>query len=185
MSINIDSMTDKYTDFMRNYLFYCKVIAGPIPALVGSDHPYLVTSANLPTTTIGQAEATFQGNVYRVGTTTEFEDYTITFRADNAQSLRSQFLTWANKVHDPVTNAHGAPADYHGQISIDHLGTDGLPKMTYHFHKCWVKTVGEITLDYTSKEFTTFAVTFAYQYHTVNSIVGGQTAKPTGLGTGL
>jgi hypothetical protein len=178
MAFNIDAMTGKYSDFMRNYLFYCKITAAPVA--LNANHPYLVTAANLPTQTIGQAEAAFQGNTYKVGTTTEFEDYTITFRADNAHALRKTFLDWAHLVHNPVTNVHGAPTAYHGEIALDHIGTDGQPKQKYKFIKVWVKTVGEIALDYTNKEFSTFPVTFAYQYHVIDG-VGEQTADGTGL----
>lgn len=177
MAINIDAMTGKYTDFMRNYLFYCRIVSAPVA--IPNDHAYLVTSANMPTTNIGQAEAAFQGNTYKVGTTTEFEDYTITFRADVGHNLRREFLNWANLVHNPVTNIHGTPASYHGTIALDHLDSNGLVQMSYNFIKVWVKTVGEVTLDYTNKEFTTFPVTFAYQYHIVDS-VNGTAADPTG-----
>jgi hypothetical protein len=180
MAFNIDAMTGKYSDWMRNYLFYCKVVGVPAGVDLDSNHPYLVTSANMPTQNIGQAEAVYQGNTYKVGTTTEFEDYTITFRADTEHKLRKEFLKWANLVHNPVTNVHGTPVTYHGEIALDHIGTDGQPKMKYKFVKVWVKTVGEVTLDYTNKEFTTFPVTFAYQYHTVDDVAG-----QTGGGTGL
>lgn len=178
MAFNIDAMTGKYSDFMRNYLFYCKIVDAPVG--IGNNHPYLVTAANMPTQNIGQAEASFQGNTYKVGTTTEFEDYTITFRADTSHDLRTKFLEWAHLVHNPVTNVHGVPTSYHGTIALDHIGTDGQPKMKYKFIKAWVKTVGEIALDYNNKEFSTFPVTFTYQYHVIDGI-GGQTADGTGM----
>jgi len=178
MAFNIDAMTTPYADFMRNYLFYAKIIASPVA--FDGNHPYLVTAANMPSTTIGQAEATYQGNVYKAGTVTEFEDYTVTFRADDAHKLRNDFLTWANLIHNPVTNRHGAPASYHGTIALDHLGSDGSSKMKYEFRKAWPKVVGEISLDYTSKEFSTFPVTFSFQYFIVNG-QGGQSSKGTGM----
>jgi hypothetical protein len=182
MAFNIDAMTDRYTDFMRNYLFYCKIVQAPAGILGGAlqnNHPYLVTSANLPTTTIGHAEAAFQGNTYRVGTTTEFEDYTVTFRADVNHDLRREFLRWANIIHNPITNVHGTPTSYHGKMALDHIGPDGQVKMKYNFIKIWPKVVGEIALEHTSKDFSTFPVTFSYQYHYADS-VNGVTADPTG-----
>lgn len=182
MGFNLDDLMGQYKDYMRAYLFYCKILAAPIGSLVSMNHHYLVNSATLPPQNIEEIPVNWQGNIYKLASTNVFDDYAVTFRSDAAHELRRNFLRWSAAIHNPVTNVHGnpGPGGYFGTVALDHLNKDGEPQMTYNLIGAWPKTVTEVSLAYDSKEIATFDVTFAYQYHTVDDVFGGENT-PTGV----
>ena len=173
MGFNLDSMIGAYKDFARGYLFYARVNS---PVAIDSNHPYLVNSTSLPTQTIEAIPTNWQGNEYKIAGTNTFAELSITFKADIGQGLRTSFLNWMQKIHDPVSNVHGTPSEYFGSVDLTQLNIDGDGIMSYSLVNAWPSAVGEIGLDYGSKEFSTFDVTFTYQYHVVNDIFDGTPA---------
>jgi hypothetical protein len=174
----LDDMIGKYKDFARGYLFYARVHS---PVSIQADHPYLVNSTKLPEQTIEALNTQWQGNQYNFGGVTTFGTLDITFKADLEQGLRQDFLRWMQKIHDPVTNIHGNPGEYFGSVGLTQLDTKGEAVMSYNLSNAFPTAITEIGLDYGTKEVSTFSVTFTYQYHTVESIFGGQTANAVEL----
>lgn len=169
MGFNINDMIATAGNYARNYLFYAKVTADPVGLAVDYRLPYLVSSTTLPVSTIEPLVSAWQGMEYKFGGVQTFDTFEIIFKCDEFQDLRRRFVMWMNMVHDPETNIHGNPSDtggYMGSVSLTQINTQGNPIMTYMLHKAWPSTVGEVTLDYTSKEISTFTVTFTYTYHT-------------------
>lgn len=178
MGFRIDDMIGAYKDFSRGYLFYARV-EGPVA--IDSNHPYLVNSTTLPAQTIEPIETNWQGNTYKIGGVTTFDTFSINFKSDTAHALRASFLNWMKSIHDPVSNIHGVPQQYFGTVNLTQLDAEGVGIVNYQLVHAWPSAVGEITLDYSSKEISTFEVTFTYQYHTVDSIFDGTPA--TGANT--
>lgn len=179
MGFNLDDMIGAYKDFARGYLFYARVTA---PVAIPQNHPYLVNTTSLPAQNLDRAETNWQGQTYKIATTHTFEDFTISFKSDTAQALRSRFVEWMKLIHDPVSNAHGLPNEYFGRVDLSQLNGAGEPIMSYSLINCWPATIGEISLDYSSKEISTFDVTFAYQYYLANDIFdGSEQANPASV----
>ncbi len=175
MGFRLDDMIGQYKDFARGYLFYANVTS---PVDIDPNHPYLVQATTLPAQTIEPITTQWQGNEYKIGGTNTFADFTITFKSDVAQALRASFLNWMQDIHDPVSNVHGTPSEYFGQVGLTHINVNDEEIMTYNLINAWPTLVGELTLDYGTKEISTFDVTFAYQYHTVNEIFDGPGTTP-------
>jgi hypothetical protein len=180
MGFRLDDMIGKYKDFARGYLFYAQVTT-PAGVAIQADHPYLVKSTTLPKQTIEQSEVDWQGNKYKFGNTSTFDAITVTFRSDVAQELRREFLRWMQVIHDPVSNIHGNPANYFGQVDLTQLDGQGNPIMSYKLVNAWPNDVAEIGLDYGTKEPSEFAVSFTYQYHVVDSVFDGPPATDVQL----
>lgn len=170
MGFNLDDMIGKYKDFARGYLFYAKVTS---PVGIEADHPYLVSGASLPTQTIEAIPVSWQGNEYKFGGVNTFDAFELTFRADVAQQLRYDFLVWMQQIHDPVSNIHGNPAEYMGQVDMTQLNGQGDGIMSYSLVNAFPSAVSEVSLAYDDKSVSTFSVTFTYQYHIVESIFDG------------
>jgi len=170
MGFNIDSMIGAYKDFARGYLFYARVNA---PVAIDSNHPYLVNSTSLPAQTIEPITTNWQGTEYKAGGTNTFAEFTITFKSDVANQIRRSFLIWMEKIHNPVTNVHGVPSEYFGQVDLTQLNTSGDAIMSYSLINAWPSGVTEIGLDYSNKAWSTFDVSFTYQYHVVDAVYGG------------
>ncbi len=164
---NIDDFKSNYQDLSRQYLFMIMVnFPGVAGAQFNADNTkYLISSSSMPTSTITEAEVNWQGMIYPLGTTQEFEDWTVTFRLDSAAQLRRDFLNWHRAIHNPVTNVHGSPPDYMADQEIWLLDTQGNIVMQMRLVSAWPTSIGELTLDYSAKEISTFDVTWKYVYH--------------------
>jgi hypothetical protein len=160
VDFNLQGLWGNHRDFARAYLFECK-----IDGFSGNNHTYLVKSTGLPERNIAEIITDWQGMSYKIGGTSEFSDYTITFNLDKSDTIRSDFIDWMDKVHNPENNEHGSPTDYFKDITLKHLSPQNSPIITYKFIDAWPKTISEVSLDYSSKEVATFDMTFAYQYH--------------------
>lgn len=180
MGFNLDSMIGAYKDFARGYLFYARVTS-PGSAALDQNHPYLVQSTTLPAQSIEPITTNWQGNEYKIGGTNTFSDFTITFKSDTDQDLRTKFLQWVKAVHDPVSNKHGKPNEYFGQVDLTQIDVNGEKVMSYSLINAWPSGVGEISLDYSNKEISTFDVTFTYQYHVVDAVFDGVPAVPASV----
>lgn len=162
-------------NFARAYLFYVKF---PDPGAVNlpQNQRFLVRSTSLPASTIEEIPIPYQGMVYKIGSTQVFETWECTFNADNAMSLRREFVRWMQAVHNPVNNEHGLPSNYFGKAEIEMLdpfqnfGGDGAANANYvaTLYDAWPSSVGALDLAYDSKEVAQFSVTFTYNWHEEN-----------------
>ncbi len=161
---SLDEFMGANADFARGYTFYV-VING-----MGftDKEKFLVKSSSLPVGTITPIETNWQGNIYKLGGTQEFTDFTVSFNVDLKGDIRVKFSDWQESIHDAESNVHGDPSKYMVDITIYYLShIDGSVITEYELIKAWPTNVGELALDYTSKEIATFDVTFAYQRHEV------------------
>lgn len=161
---NLTEFMSNSRDFARAYLFEADI------KKFGKDgHGMYVKSTKLPEHTIGEIETDFQGNKYKIASTSEVQDFSISFNSDVEDQLRNKFVTWMLEIHNPATNLHGTPGNmgsgYFSDIILKHLNGQGNAIMIYGLHGAWPKSIGELTLDYSTKEIATFDVTFSYQYH--------------------
>lgn len=162
---SVDNFVANVNDAARQYLFYVK-INNPKSTLGMDKTTYLVRSSSLPSDTIEAMETHWQGMPYNVGSNHTFDDWTVTFIVDADAQVRKDFLDWQKMIHNPETNVHGEPSEYMRPQTAELLNSKGEPIMTYKLEYAWPTTVGEISLDYSSKDIATFDVTFKYLYHT-------------------
>ena len=150
-------------DFARGYVFYA-MFEGV--SFIDNSRRFLVKSSSLPASQNTPVEANWQGNVYKLATTNEYSDFTIDFNMDVNDALRTEFLTWNDKIHQVKDNVHGIPMEYMQNVKLEHLSHNtGDPIMTYTLWKAFPTNIGELSLDYSAKDIATFSVTFAYQWH--------------------
>lgn len=174
---SLQEFMSKNKDFARGYTFYVS-IASPYGVSSGQksseeDIKYLAKSTVLPTNTITVAETNWQGNAYKLGTTHEFAEWSVSFNVDIKDNIRHTFASWSKGIHNPSTNEHGRPATYLFDLWVEHIDQyTGSPIMAYKLIGAWPSAVGELTLDYAAKDMATFDVTFTYQYHTFHKAAG-------------
>ena len=184
VDFGINGFMRRYEDYARAYLFKCWIhhLRGKYFVI---DQEYLVKSTKLPETVIGEVETDWQGSKYKIASTEEYTDFTISFKLDRIDNIRHKFIQWANDIHNTETGRHGNPSNYLSDITLDHLNGKGQSIMKYTLVGAWPKSVGEVGLDYSSKEIASFDVTFAYQYH--YSVFGryGSNSSEITLGGGV
>ena len=107
----------------------------------------------------------FEGNKYKVATTHEYSDLTVSFLIDPYDDMRKRMAEWANTIHDRIDNEHGAPGAYMKDFYLEHIDHyNGNIIMNYKFKMGWPSNIGDVTVDYGSKELATMDVTFTYQW---------------------
>ena len=158
---DLNSFIGENSDFARGYTFYINV-----DGFIGEYGKYLVKSSRLPVSTTPVAEVNWQGNKYKIGTTQEFQEFTVTYNVDPDDLIRKDYVNWMTNIHNPLTNIHGDPERYMSDVYLEHLShRSGSPIMVYKLVKAWPSSVGELSLDYGTKEIAYFDVTFNYQWH--------------------
>jgi len=163
VAFNLQGLWGKHRDFARAYLFECRI--NGFNTEFDTEFAHLVKSTRLPERSISQITTDWQGNNYKIGGTSEYTDFSITFNVDEYGNIRTEFMKWQDKIHEPENNIHGSPDEYFKDITLKHLNGIGNSIVTYKLIDAWPTSVGEISLDYSTKEIATFDVTFAYQYH--------------------
>jgi len=161
---NINEFRSNYQDLARSYTFML-MLNNPFGVLTTDTMKYLVNASSMPGSTIEAGEIQWQGSLFPLATTHTYDDWTVTFRMDNAAQVRKDFLAWDKFIHNPETNVHASPADYMVDQEIWQLNTEGDPILKLKLIGAWPTTIGELTLDYASKEISTFDVTFKYLYN--------------------
>lgn len=159
-TFDISKFMSHYDDFARTYLFNCK-----IDNMEKNINPFLVKATKLPEHTLAELEADWQGLKYTIASSMEKGDFNITFYMDKNGEPRREFVKWSERIHDPEHNVYGNPKDYMKDITLTMLNGQNKNIIGYHIIGAWPKSIGEVTLDYSTKEIATFDVTFAYQFH--------------------
>lgn len=141
-------------------------IAGRNPA---DDIQFLCSAASIPAVTVGTVTTFFQGRPLILAGDRSFAAWTITVLNDTGYPLRKAFEAWSNRINSVETNVSRLGlAEYAQQWSVTQLDRQGRDVQTYQFIDCWPATIGDIPLDYGTKEaIETFTVELQYQYYQI------------------
>lgn len=167
---HVKDLKGQVNAYARGYLFNILIdSAPPASGLTSDPTPYLVRSSSLPGGTIDPIEVPWQGMQYKIGSTHTFDNWSCTFNVDMESQIRKNFLQWQRAIHNPEDNVQGLPKEYFGVIKLELLHVDGSVLLTYTLHDAWPTEVGEISLDYSSKDVAQFDVTFSMNYYTTDA----------------
>ena len=165
--MRIEDFKDKIGGGARPALFR---VGGRIGASGTDDRTqFLVTAANLPLSTIGEATPAFRGRTSKVPMSRTFEDWTITVLSDKDMDLRSKFEQWLEDLNGAEDNLPDREITLNNATdfpdwSVDQLDRSGEPVKSYTFKYCFPKSISEVALDASSEELATFTVTLGYSY---------------------
>jgi len=165
----------------RAYLFkWTPTFPGGIEFNKGSAASYLVKSSTFPGDEVEEIIVNWQGVDYKMAGKRTFPDWTLSFNVDRKSTIRKDFGNWIDAIHTvngTESHKYGTPGSpesndddlgsYFSQQTLYMLDYNGDPVSTLTLHGSWPKSIGEISLDYSSMEVATFDVTFTYQYHTI------------------
>ncbi len=132
-----------------------------------TDFAYYVKATTLPETTIGETTTNWMGAQFKFGGKHTFNDWSVTFNVDNDANIIKKFRDWQNMILNPQTNVASKPSTYMTDQQAHLLGLDGKTVCVYKFYSAWPKTIGNISLDYSNNEVTSFDVTFSYLYYMI------------------
>jgi len=189
--ISIDSFKSNFYGGARAYLFeYVPMFPINLYA-TGSEQSkssaYLVKSTTFPEDSVEEIIVNWQGADFKMAGKRTFSDWTISFNVDRNSKLRETFDLWMSNMHSfkaKVDNIETAGSMRYGNLNeymitqeLSMLDWDGSTVIgSVKMYYAWPKSVGAITLDYSSMEIASFDVTFAYQYHIIES--GNSASRP-------
>ena len=165
MAFNIDNFTANFNDLARSYMFKC--IFSP-PAGISNPSEklsVLVESTVLPTKNIAEVEANFMGQQVKLAGNVTYENWACTLRMDASVDVYRTFREWMDKIRN-VEGFVTSPKEYKGGITLEQLDGEQNTVGTAELFGAFPITLGEIGYDTKASDIQTFAVTFAYDYHT-------------------
>lgn len=91
---------------------------------------------------------------------------TMSFYVDADMVIKTMFDKWQASVVDPETRVMAYYDDYIRDITIQVLQVSESASPPYQvvLHEAWPKSVGAVTMDYTSHEIMKLQVTFLYKW---------------------
>jgi hypothetical protein len=174
-SVNLVNFRGLIGDFARSYLFQIH-----IPQMDDSSQALtmLAKSTTLPSYNLEDKGFEFQGSKYKMAGHATFDDWSVTFLADEYHKLRHKFLAWSSLIYDPIRQVPFMAGSYKKNgVRVLQLSKDGQIVSGYEFFGLYPSRVGEINLDQGAKEVETFTVTFSYDYYIINTDVVGNTSS--------
>lgn len=169
-NFSIDTFKAKMNSFGTSKSYLWNIV----PNIPNADQElgiYLARSTSMPGKTIEPKEIPWQGMTYKIGGTTSFETWTVTFTVDGKSELYKKMVEWSDSVHDPATNVHGDPGAYMFDQRLDLLSDDGATSiLRMKILSAWPSNVGPIELSYDpGGDLSTFDVEFTYLRHEIEA----------------
>ena len=136
------------------------------PTLATQESTFLIKTAALPASNVGQIAVPFRGRKLKVSGDRSFDDWTVNVINDVSFGLRKAFEEWSERIQNH-NYALGSTTlnDYFASAIVRQLDRDGTQLRAYRFEGIWPVTVAEIGLDFdTNDTVEDYDVTFAVQY---------------------
>tara|TARA_R110000772_G_scaffold149163_1_gene259830 strand:+ start:1466 stop:1999 length:534 start_codon:yes stop_codon:yes gene_type:complete len=128
---------------------------------------FLVTTAQLPESTLGEIPVPFRGrNIYVSGDRPAPATWDITVYNDTDFMIRNAMELWQNGINDYANNTGVTnPSDYQTDLFVEQLDADDTVLKSYIFRNSYPLTVGVIELSSAEAgEIETFPITWRYQH---------------------
>ena len=155
-------------DFARQNLFrVISITGGQSPGISESDLVYL-TSTTLPGRAINNVPVPFMGLSFNVPGTANYPNsagWTVNFRMDANQEIRSKLESWSRSIFDDAKSTGVYSVGNQSIVTLALMNKAGGAIRTYKLIGAYLVNVGEQTLDVTTAgELITQAATIAYSY---------------------
>ena len=153
----------------------------------GSQANLMCRATNLPGQTLTEIPVAFRGRQIFLAGDRSFDDpWTTTFFNDADFMVRTMIERWMDEInHLDSGKGHTNPADYQGDLLVNHLDKDDKILKRYQFVSAWPTSISQIDLAAEqATEIETFDVTWRYM-HFVTTAVGINGPAPTIPGTGM
>lgn len=159
----------------RPTLFQCQ-ITNPINSAADIKIPFMIRSAGIPESTVGQYSVSYFGRQVKYAGDRTFADWTVTVINDEDFAIRNAMEEWMNFINSHDSNSRGLPQQYKSTGQVTQFSKDGSPLRTYVFEGMFPISVDGIQLDWSQTDsIEEFGVTFQYDLWRVE----GNTGVPT------
>lgn len=166
MGWDFDSYIKNFTGGLKSYMFYipCSQFEG-----FSESEDFLVKSTNLPGTSFEEITVPVNGLLYKMAGAKTYSDWTVTFNVDKEGKILELFYNWHEKIMKNGCIA-SLPKTYMKdslKVFIANLEEVGKKGKGYDFKYAWPKSIGDVSLDYSTSDVATLEVTFSYMYYKI------------------
>jgi hypothetical protein len=152
-------------------------ITNPILGIADFKIPFMVKTAAIPSSTLGQFVVPYFGRLIKYGGDRQFEPWTVTVINDEDFAIRNAMESWSNSINSHVSNTRALPQEYKSDAIITQYSKDGSVLRVYNFQGLFPTQISEIGMAWEAQDqIEEFSVTFEYDVWT---IAGGVTGNST------
>lgn len=167
MAFNINAFKSlvSTTDFARPSLFqvFMSTPPGVTPLIPFS--PFLVRSASLPASNVGQIPISYGGRTIKIAGERTYSDWSTTVMNDEGFIVRNAIETWMEIINQRVSNFRAFPSEYKVDLTVTQYSKKGPPLKIVKLIGCFPTAVSEIALDWGSADsIEEFGITWSYDY---------------------
>ena len=179
MAFNINTFKSlvSTTDFARPSLFQVSIATptGVAPLIPFS--PFLVRSASLPASSIGQIQIPYGGRTIKIAGERTYGDWTTTIMNDEGFIIRNAVENWIEIMNNKTTNFRAYPNEYKVDLRVTQYSKKGagigIPLKVISLIGCFPTSVSEIALDWGSADqIEEYSITWSYDYWDANPLAG-------------
>jgi hypothetical protein len=137
-----------FADAMKRYIMFCD-------------------SAPLPGTSLSTVDVSPYGEIREQPTQRIYDPVNLTFYVDVDFKIKKFFDLWLNYIINPITRNHAYYSDYTTTVDIYVYDVEHNEKYKVTLHECYPKSVGEISMSYSSEGVMKLNVTLQYRNYSV------------------
>lgn len=178
MAFNVNDIRSQMSLGGARPALFQVIITNPVNPSGDLKTPFMVTSSQLPGSTIGTTEVPYFGRITKFAGDRTFEPWTVQILNDEDFLIRNALEQWSNSINDHVGNVtafgSASPILYKSQAQVTQFSKTGVPIREYTFEGIWPQAVEPIDVSWESQnEIQRFGVTFEYDYWTVSGGITG------------
>ena len=164
-SINSFKSLVSTTDFARPALFQVFISTPPGVAALIPFSPFLVRSASLPASQVGQVSIPYGGRTIKIAGERTYGDWSTTVMNDEGFIIRNAVEQWIDIINQKTTNFRAFPSEYKVDLTVTQYSKKGPPLKLVKLVGCFPTAVSEIGLDWASADaIEEFSITWSYDY---------------------
>ena len=161
----------KDNGFLQASHFHVIIGGSPGGELNSRDVMMLCESTTLPGFNIFTDEFRIHGESRSMPYSISYPELTMNFLMDRSMKVRQYFEDWTNQVYNRGTREVGYYSDYVKDMEIYVTDKEGKTVYAVKLYQCYPKNIGDIGLDYNSREIIRMPVSVQYKYW--ENIYGG------------
>jgi len=179
MAFNINEIRSQLTLGGARQSLFQVTIQNPANAIADIKVPFMVRTAQIPSSDLGVIEVPYFGRKIRLAGDRTFGDWTVTIINDEDFLIRNAMEEWSNKINSLQGNLRtfgaASPLLYKANAQVTQFSKTGVPIRVYQFNGIFPSSIAPIDLDWSATDqIEEFTVTFQYDWWNVSGGVTGQ-----------
>lgn len=173
MSFNINEFKAQLVGGGARPTLFQVQITNPILPIADFKLPFMVKTAALPGSTLGEFTVPYFGRQIKYAGDRRFEDWPVQIINDEDFLIRNAMEAWSNAINSHDSNTRALPQTYKSNAIVTQYSKDGRALRTYVFEGMYPIAIESIPLSWEQVDtIEEFGVTFQYDLWRVEGATG-------------